>query len=86
MTDPDPIPPAPIESPCVLVCSIEPETGLCWGCGRTAREIGAWSVMTSEGRSEVMSQLPERMAALPERRAKRVTRRRAARDNTGADG
>ena len=68
-----------IESPCILVCSIEPSTGLCWGCGRTAAEIGAWSLMAPEGRREVMDALPERMASLPER-TRRVTRRRALRD------
>ena len=64
-----------IESPCVLVCSIEPTTGYCWGCGRTTREITGWAVYSDEQRTEVMDELPERMAALPERK-KRQNRRR----------
>ena len=73
MTNPSP---PVIESPCVLICQIEPTTGHCWGCGRTTREIGAWSVYDDATRKSVMAELPARMEALPERREKRVTRRR----------
>ncbi len=37
-----------IESPCILVCSIDRATGYCFGCGRTQPEIGAWLDMTPE--------------------------------------
>ncbi|TIM66268.1 MAG: DUF1289 domain-containing protein, partial [Mesorhizobium sp.] len=42
-----------IESPCVLVCSIDMKTGFCFGCGRTREEIGAWIEMTPEIRRSV---------------------------------
>ena len=29
-----------MESPCILVCSIDMVTGYCFGCGRTRDEIG----------------------------------------------
>ena len=64
-----------IESPCILVCSIDRTTGYCFGCGRTREEIGDWLTMTPGQRSEVMIQLPARLETV-ERRPRRVTRRR----------
>lgn len=63
-----------IESPCILVCSIDQNTGYCFGCGRTSAEIGAWLTMTSEQRREVMAVLPGRLETV-ERRPRRETRR-----------
>ena len=76
----------PIASPCILVCSIEPGTGYCWGCGRTTREIGAWTLYDDAQREAVMQALPARLAALPERRERRRTRRRAAARDPGGAG
>ena len=64
----------PIESPCILVCSIDMKTGFCFGCGRTREEIGAWSMMTPERRREIMAGLPARLETV-ERRPRRETRR-----------
>ena len=70
---------APVQSPCILVCVIEPVSGHCRGCGRTMREIGGWSAYTPERRRAVMDELPARMAALPPPpRERRVNRRRRA--------
>ena len=70
-----------MESPCILVCSIEPTTGWCRGCGRTAREIGAWTLLDDAGRAAVMAELPSRMEALPPPpRERRVTRRQRLRE------
>lgn len=78
MTDSTTAAAAPIESPCILVCSIEPVSGHCRGCGRTTREIGGWGLYTPEHRRAVMDELPARMAALPPPpRERRVNRRRA---------
>lgn len=63
-----------IESPCILVCSIDMKTGFCFGCGRTREEIGAWIAMTPETRSSVMAELPARLDTV-ERRPRRETRR-----------
>lgn len=72
---------SPIESPCILVCTIEPSTGWCRGCGRTTHEIGAWSIYPPEQRAEIMRALPERMAELPPPpRERRVTKRQRLRD------
>lgn len=63
-----------IESPCILVCSIDMKTGLCFGCGRTRDEIGHWSMITPERRREIMTELPIRLQTV-ERKPRRVTRR-----------
>ncbi len=56
--------PIAIESPCVLVCSIDTDTGWCLGCGRTRDEIGRWTAIDSDARRAVMAILPQRMAVL----------------------
>jgi predicted Fe-S protein YdhL (DUF1289 family) len=63
-----------IESPCILVCSIDRVTGYCFGCGRTQAEIGAWLDMTPDTRSSVMAELPARLETV-ERKPRRETRR-----------
>ena len=65
---------AAIESPCILVCSIDEKTGYCFGCGRTRSEIASWLFMTPGERQEVMDALPARLATV-ERRPRRETRR-----------
>ena len=63
-----------IESPCILVCSIDEKTGYCFGCGRTRGEIASWLTMTPLKRRAVMEELPARLATV-ERRPRRETRR-----------
>ena len=53
-----------MESPCILVCSIDTETGYCLGCGRTREEIGSWTRYTSDERRSLMATLPARLAAM----------------------
>lgn len=48
-------------SPCIRVCTLDPETGLCEGCGRTREEIGRWYRLPEEERLRIMAELPERM-------------------------
>lgn len=64
-----------IESPCILVCSVDEKTGYCFGCGRTKAEIAAWLTMTSQERRAVMEELPARLTTV-ERKPRRETRRR----------
>ena len=60
-----------IETPCVKICVVDPETGFCIGCGRTRNEIGAWLGMNAETRRAVMAELPERVATLTLRKSRR---------------
>lgn len=55
-----------IESPCIKVCAVDGQTGLCLGCGRSLKEIGGWMQLGDDGRREVMEALPDRMAKLRE--------------------
>lgn len=57
---PAPSPPAQIRSPCVLVCAIDGESGLCLGCFRTLAEIAGWARLTAAERDAVMNALPAR--------------------------
>ncbi|MEO9864685.1 MAG: DUF1289 domain-containing protein [Yoonia sp.] len=65
---------AEIDSPCVKVCVIHPETRLCTGCLRSIDEIGAWSGMTPEARKLVMDALPDRAGLITKRRGGRAAR------------
>jgi predicted Fe-S protein YdhL (DUF1289 family) len=51
-----------IETPCIAVCMIDPQTNLCYGCGRSMPEIARWPRMTSSERLAIMAGLPQRMA------------------------
>lgn len=50
-----------IESPCIKVCAVDGQTGLCLGCGRSLKEIGGWMQLGDKGRAEVMQRLPDRL-------------------------
>jgi predicted Fe-S protein YdhL (DUF1289 family) len=41
---------------------IDPDTGLCVGCGRTLPEIARWHRLVSAERLIIMAALPARMA------------------------
>jgi hypothetical protein len=57
-----------METPCINVCVIEAETGLCAGCSRSLDEIARWSTMSGEERRHIMAGLAaRRRAAKPER-------------------
>ncbi|MGR3322384.1 MAG: DUF1289 domain-containing protein [Pseudooceanicola sp.] len=66
---------AEIASPCVRICMIHPEAGLCTGCLRSRDEIAMWSRYTDEERAEIMEALPDRRSALTRRRGGRAGRR-----------
>ena len=49
------------ESPCIAVCTMDPNTKLCFGCGRTLPEIARWHSMATAERLAVMEGLAARM-------------------------
>ncbi|MFM9828261.1 MAG: DUF1289 domain-containing protein [Sphingomonas sp.] len=55
--------PVAVDSPCINLCSLDPQTGFCEGCGRTIAEISGWLSGTAEWRSAVMEALPQRLNA-----------------------
>ena len=52
---------APISTPCVNVCVVDPASALCIGCGRTVDEIAAWPAMPETERLAVMAGLDARL-------------------------
>ena len=51
---------APIKTPCVKVCFVDPKVSLCVGCFRTMEELGRWTHYTDAERERIMSELPGR--------------------------
>lgn len=51
-----------VQSPCINVCKMNPDTRLCEGCLRTLDEIAAWSGLSNEEKRAVLAQIPERRA------------------------
>jgi predicted Fe-S protein YdhL (DUF1289 family) len=54
---------ATIVTPCINVCVLDPETGLCRGCARTVDEIASWATMSEADRKKIMLELPQRQRA-----------------------
>lgn len=52
---------APLRSPCVSICEMDAQSGLCRGCRRTLNEIARWSSMTEAERDQVLAALPARV-------------------------
>jgi hypothetical protein len=66
---------AAIETPCIKVCVVDPETGFCIGCGRTRFEIAGWLGYTPAERHSIVEGLAERVATLTLRKRRRGGRR-----------
>ncbi len=62
------------DSPCVKLCSVHPEEGICIGCYRTLSEIAAWGTMTPEDRRRIMAELAARAPRLRKRRGGHAAR------------
>ena len=60
-----------IDSPCIKLCSIHLVERICVGCYRSMEEIGAWSSLSSEARTEIMAELPSRATRIQKRRGGR---------------
>ena len=64
-------------SPCTKICTTDPATGFCLGCGRTGAEIGQWMTMSRDERIALKRALPERLALLAARDGRCVVRQKA---------
>ncbi len=61
---------APVRTPCIKVCIVDGESGLCMGCYRRLNEVAGWSRMTPDARDAVMAELPARRSLIrPEKLA-----------------
>lgn len=54
-----------IPSPCINVCRIDGDSGLCTGCYRTLDEITVWSRLDDRGRRGVLALVAERRQQFP---------------------
>ncbi|MCP4329023.1 MAG: DUF1289 domain-containing protein [Alphaproteobacteria bacterium] len=70
-----------IPSPCIAVCTLDPVTGYCRGCMRTAHEIGRWPVAENEERLAIVEQLKARRRAAGRTSAADSRPRRRRRDH-----
>ena len=52
-----------IESPCVKICVLHPEAGICLGCYRSAAEITDWVMLSNEEKRQVLKRSQERLEA-----------------------
>lgn len=55
-------------SPCVGVCTMDEESGWCYGCGRTGAEIRDWQSYGEAQKAHIESGLSDRVRLLIERR------------------
>jgi predicted Fe-S protein YdhL (DUF1289 family) len=55
---------ARVPSPCIDVCKIDGDTGMCIGCLRTRDEIRGWKNMTDDLRLQMIEELSHRKANL----------------------
>lgn len=53
-------PPAPIKTPCIKVCVVDGESGLCLGCFRRLNEVAGWARLSDAERERIMQELPDR--------------------------
>jgi predicted Fe-S protein YdhL (DUF1289 family) len=61
---------APIATPCIGVCVIDGESGLCLGCQRTLAEIARWAGFSDAARADIMAGLAARRGRIrPEKLA-----------------
>jgi predicted Fe-S protein YdhL (DUF1289 family) len=54
----------PVPSPCINVCKMSPQTGLCEGCMRTIDEIVAWGSASDDVKRAVWAEIRRREAQI----------------------
>jgi predicted Fe-S protein YdhL (DUF1289 family) len=54
----------PVPSPCINVCKMSPQTGLCEGCLRTIDEIVAWGSASDDVKRAVWAEIRRREAQI----------------------
>ncbi|HEX3810072.1 MAG TPA: DUF1289 domain-containing protein [Rhizomicrobium sp.] len=51
-----------VETPCINICTLDPASRICIGCGRTLDEIARWGTMSGEERKRIVAGLRDRLA------------------------
>jgi predicted Fe-S protein YdhL (DUF1289 family) len=50
-----------LPSPCVSVCTMDPDSGLCRGCFRTLEEIADWALQSPDSQRAIWHRVAQRM-------------------------
>jgi predicted Fe-S protein YdhL (DUF1289 family) len=58
----------PIRTPCIQVCIVDGESGLCLGCYRTLAEVARWGQLGEAQRDAIMDELPARRGRIDPRK------------------
>jgi predicted Fe-S protein YdhL (DUF1289 family) len=59
-----------IATPCVKICVVDAESGLCVGCFRTLAEVARWARLSDADRTRIMGELADRESRIrPEKLA-----------------
>lgn len=58
--------PDSVASPCINVCTIDEESGLCLGCARSLQEVARWRRFSDDQKRAVVNQLTERKRIMKE--------------------
>ncbi len=53
-----------VESPCISVCTMDENTGFCFGCYRTLEEIQGWWDLDNVQKSKVVEEASQRAASV----------------------
>ncbi len=53
-----------LASPCVGICRLDPDTGWCLGCARSAGELARWRELPQDEQAEIWADLPRRRSEL----------------------
>lgn len=53
-----------VSSPCIGVCQLNPDNGLCLGCLRSLEEISAWSRVSPDEQRRILATVAARREAL----------------------
>ena len=54
-----------VRTPCIKVCIVDGESGLCMGCYRRLNEVAGWSKMTPEARARSAAKAQALLADMP---------------------
>ncbi len=49
-----------VMTPCVGICSLDPDTDLCMGCWRTRDEVASWAMAGDDLRRQILSRARRR--------------------------
>lgn len=52
-----------LPSPCVSVCTMDPDSGLCRGCFRTLEEIAGWAMQSPTEQRAIWHRVAQRLTS-----------------------